>query len=309
MAYASAYGNTATLAHAIALGLTKGGVAVDSINCESAQPEQIRAALEKADGFIIGSPTIGGHAPTPIHTALGIVLSMPEGNKLAGVFGSYGWSGEAFDLIEGKLRDAGYRIGFETLKVKFKPTDADLKFCEEIGTDFAQALKKARNQRLPQQPATLVEQAMGRVVGSLCVLSAKQGDISTGMMCSWVSQATFNPPGLTVAIAKDRDVESLMHSGGKFVLNILSENNYQDYVRHFRKTFAPGEKRFNSFPTETASNGCIILTDALAYLECSVNQRMECGDHWVIYATIDDGKLLKPNAVTAVNHRKSGSYY
>lgn len=128
----------------MALGLTKGGVAVQSINCEFATPDEIKTAVEQSDGFVIGSPTIGGHAPTPIHTALGIVLTVGDSSKLAGVFGSYGWSGEAFDLIEGKLRDAGYRFGFETLKVKFKPDDVTLKFCEEVGTDFAQSLRKAK---------------------------------------------------------------------------------------------------------------------------------------------------------------------
>ncbi|MEY3222973.1 MAG: hypothetical protein RLZZ203_1829, partial [Cyanobacteriota bacterium] len=32
-----------------------------------------------------------------------------------------------------------------------------------------------------------------------------------------------------------------------------------------------------------------MLTDACAYLECLVQQRLECGDHWVIYATVDNG--------------------
>ncbi|MDF5733214.1 MAG: diflavin flavoprotein [Rhizonema sp. PD38] len=307
--YASAYGNTATLAQAIALGLTKGGVAVESINCEFAQPEEIRAAVEKSEGFIIGTPTIGANAPTPIHTALGIVLSGSDNNKVAGVFGSYGWSGEAIDLVENKLRDSGYRFGFETLRVNFKPTDVVLKQCEETGTDFAQALKKAKKLRVPQTAATPIEQAVGRIVGSVCVLTAKLGEVSTGMLGAWVSQATFNPPGLTVAIAKDRAIESLMYPGGKFALNILSENNYQDYTRHFRKSFLPGEDRFASFHTVVAENGCIILSDALAYLECSVNKRMECGDHWVVYATVDNGKLLEADGVTAIHHRKSGNHY
>ncbi|BAY48582.1 flavin reductase domain-containing protein [Scytonema sp. HK-05] len=307
--YASAYGNTATLAQAIALGLTKGGVAVESINCEFAQPEEIKAAVEKADGFIIGSPTIGGNAPTPIHTALGIVLSISDNSKLAGVFGSYGWSGEAFDLIEGKLRDAGYRFGFDSMKVKFKPSDVLLKQCEETGTDFAQTLRKAKKLRLAQPAATPVEQAVGRIVGSVCVVTAKLGEVSTGMMGSWISQATFNPPGLTVAIAKDRAIDTLMYPGGKFVLNILPEGNQQEYMKHFRKSFAPGEERFAGFPTDVADNGCIVLTDASAYLECSVNKRMECGDHWVVYATVDNGKLLKPDAVTAIHHRKTGNHY
>ncbi|QSJ15044.1 diflavin flavoprotein [Nostoc sp. UHCC 0702] len=307
--YASAYGNTATLAQAIALGLTKGGVAVQSINCEFATPDEIQTAVEKSDGFLIGSPTIGGHAPTPIHTALGIVLKVGDNNKVAGVFGSYGWSGEAFDLIEGKLRDAGYRFGFETLKVKFKPDDVTLKFCEEVGTDFAQGLKKARKVRVPQQSATPTEQAVGRIVGSVCVITAKQGDVSTGMLGAWVSQATFNPPGLTVAIAKDRAIESLMYPGGKFALNILAEGNHSEYMKHFRKSFAPGEDRFANFSTTIADNGCTVLTDALAYVECSVSQRMECGDHWVVYATVDNGKLIQPDAVTAINHRKTGTHY
>ncbi len=307
--YASAYGNTATLAQAIALGLTKGGVAVESINCEFAQPDEILAAVEKSDGFIIGTPTIGANAPTPIHTALGIVLSSSDNNKVAGVFGSYGWSGEAIDLVENKLRDAGYRFGFETLRVNFKPTDVVLKQCEETGTDFAQALKKAKKLRLPQTAATPIEQAVGRIVGSVCVLTAKLGEVSTGMLGAWVSQATFNPPGLTVAIAKDRAIESLMYPGGKFVLNVLSETNYQEYTKYFRKSFLPGEDRFANFPTVLADNGCIILTEALSYLECSVNKRLECGDHWVVYATVDNGKLLQADGVTAVHHRKSGNHY
>ncbi|MCC5655544.1 diflavin flavoprotein [Nostoc sp. XA010] len=307
--YASAYGNTATLAQAIARGITKAGVAVESINCEFTEPEEIRAAVEKADGFIIGSPTLGGHAPTPVQTALGIVLSTATNNKLAGVFGSFGWSGEAVDLIEGKLKDAGYRFGFDTIRVKFKPDDATLQLCEEAGTDFAQALKKARKVRAPSQPATNVEQAVGRIVGSLCVLTAKEGDRSSAMLASWVSQASFSPPGLTIAVAKERAVETLTHTGNKFVLNILKEGNHLGLMKHFLKPFGPGQDRFADVAAEEAENGSPILTDALAYLECSVQNRMESGDHWLVYATVENGKLLDTDGVTAVHHRKSATHY
>ncbi|MBG1242727.1 diflavin flavoprotein [Nostoc sp. NZL] len=307
--YASAYGNTATLAQAIARGITKAGVAVESINCEFTEPEEIRAAVEKAGGFIIGSPTLGGHAPTPVQTALGIVLSTATNNKLAGVFGSFGWSGEAVDLIEGKLKDAGYRFGFDTIRVKFKPDDATLQLCEEAGTDFAQALKKARKVRSPSQPATTVEQAVGRIVGSLCVLTAKEGDRSSAMLASWVAQASFNPPGLTIAVAKERAVETLTHTGNKFVLNILKEGNHLGLMKHFLKPFGPGQDRFADVAAEEAENGSPILTDALAYLECSVKNRMESGDHWLVYATVENGKVLNQDGATAVHHRKSGTHY
>ncbi len=307
--YASAYGNTATLAQAIARGITKAGVAVESINCEFTEPEEIRAAVEKAGGFIIGSPTLGGHAPTPVQTALGIVLSTATNNKLAGAFGSFGWSGEAVDLIESKLKDAGYRFGFDTIRVKFKPDDATLQLCEEAGTDFAQALKKARKVRSPSQPATTVEQAVGRIVGSLCVLTAKEGDRSSAMLASWVSQASFSPPGLTIAVAKDRAVETLTHTGNKFVLNILKEGNHLGLMKHFLKPFGPGQDRFADVAAEETESGSPILTDALAYLECSVQNRMESGDHWLVYATVESGKLLDNDGVTAVHHRKSATHY
>lgn len=307
--YASAYGNTATLAQAIARGITKAGVAVESINCEFTEPEDIRVAVEKSAGFVIGSPTLSGHAPTPVQTALGIVLSTATNNKLAGVFGSFGWSGEAVDLIEGKLKDAGYRFGFDTIRVKFKPDDATLQLCEEAGTDFAQALKKTRKVRSPSQPATSVEQAVGRIVGSLCVLTAKEGDRSSAMLASWVSQASFSPPGLTIAVAKDRAVETLTHTGNKFVLNILKEGNHLGLMKHFLKPFGPGQDRFADVNTEETENGSPILTDALAYLECSVQNRMESGDHWLVYATVESGKLLNQDGVTAVHHRKSATHY
>jgi flavorubredoxin/flavin reductase (DIM6/NTAB) family NADH-FMN oxidoreductase RutF len=314
--YASAYGSTATIAQAIAQGITKAGVRVEIINCETATPDELRAIAGKCDGFIIGSPTLGGHTPTPIQTALGIVLSVIPKDKLAGVFGSFGWSGEAIDLIEGKLKDAGYSFGFDPIRVKFSPTDVTLKTCEEAGTDFAQSLKKAkkRSERkagtgMEDAQIAATEQAVGRILGSLSVLTAKKGDIIGAMLASWVSQATFTPPGLTISVAKDRAIEALTHTGDTFVLNVLAEGKDRAIQKHFLKPFGPGEDRFQDINTQEADNGSPILQDALAYLECRVANRMECGDHWVVYAIVEKGQLLDQSNRTAVHYRKTGSRY
>jgi flavorubredoxin/flavin reductase (DIM6/NTAB) family NADH-FMN oxidoreductase RutF len=304
--FASAYGNTTTIANALARGITKAGVSVELINCESAEPEEIKAAIEKSSGFLIGSPTLGGHLPTQVQTALGIVLSTATKSYQAGVFGSYGWSGEAVDIISGKLKDAGYTLAFEPIRIKFTPTEATLRVCEETGTDFAQALKRAKKVRTTLNPGSTVEQAVGRIVGSLCVLTVKRGEISTAMLASWVSQATFNPPGITVAVAKDRAIESYLYEGDRFVLNILEQG--KQVRKHFMKKFAPGEDRFIDVQSEETIGG-LILSEGLAYLECRVAQRMECGDHWLIYAIIENGKLLQSNGLTAVHHRKTASNY
>ncbi|ELR99121.1 diflavin flavoprotein [Gloeocapsa sp. PCC 73106] len=312
--YASAYGNTATLAQAIALGITKAGVRVESLNAEIASPEDIKTAVTQAEGFIFGSPTLGGHPPTQIQTALGITLATASKNKLTGVFGSYGWSGEAIDILEGKLRDGGYRFGIDTIRVKFKPTEVVLKSCEEAGTDFAQALKKQLKASKPKPSvnaslADRTQQALGRVVGSLCVVTTVNGEVKGGMLASWVSQATFNPPGLTIAVAKERAIESLLYSGSVFVLNVLEQGKHLGLMKHFLKPFAPGEDRFEGVDMAIAPNGCPILQDALAYVECTVSQRLECGDHWLIYAIAQTGKVFNTEGLTAVHHRQSGNHY
>ncbi|MEA5508181.1 diflavin flavoprotein [Crocosphaera sp. UHCC 0190] len=311
--YASAYGNTAVLGQAIASGITKAGVRVDSINAEAAEPDEIKEAIRQCSGFIFGSPTLGGHAPTQIQTALGITLANADKTKLAGVFGSYGWSGEAIDLLEGKIRDGGYQFGFDPIRVKFTPTEGTLKTCEEAGTDFAQTIKKAQKSRKPkssvnESQTARTEQALGRIVGSLCIVTCQQGEVNGAMLASWVSQATFNPPGFTVAVAKERAIESLLHKGSSFVLNILKEGNHLGLMKQFLKPFSPGEDRFAGVKIETAENGSPILQDALAYLECTVGDRMECGDHWVIYGVAKKGKVLE-EGVTAVHYRKSGNHY
>jgi flavorubredoxin/flavin reductase (DIM6/NTAB) family NADH-FMN oxidoreductase RutF len=313
--YASAYGNTATLAQAIARGITKSGIRVESINCEVATPDEVQVAVEKADGFIIGSPTLGGHAPTQVMTALGVVMASATKLKLAGVFGSYGWSGEAIDLLESKLKDAGFQFGFEPIRVKFKPTAATLQSCEEAGTDFAQSLKKAKKTRQSRQKVSLESQvdptvqAVGRIVGSLCIVTARQDDVRSAMLADWVAQATFNPPGLTLAVAKDRAIESLLYRGSSFILNILGEGKHLGLMKHFLKPFSPGEDRFVGVEIQTAQNGCPILQDAVAYLECTVENRMDCGDHWLVYAVVETGAVNDPDRLTAIHHRKSGNHY
>ena len=315
--YASAYGNTATLASAIAHGLVQSGVDVESINCELAEPEEIASAIKVCDGFIIGSPTLAGHAPTQIQTALGIVLANAAKTKLTGVFGSYGWGGEAIALLENKLRDAHYSFGFESIRVRFSPNATVLKQCIQAGEEFAQKLKKNKRFRIPRQAITetqinRTEQAVGRIVGSLCVLTTCRNNQHLGILTSWVSQATFNPPGVMIALATatteglatEQNIDLISNLGDKFVLNILNEGG------NVRRNFATCSSNcFDNLNTKTATNGCLIIEEALAYLECTVKSHLPSGDHTLIYAVVEQGEVAESGGITAIQHRKSGSHY
>ena len=318
--YASAYGNTASIGDALAKGITNTSVEVESINCEFSSNDDLIESIKNADGYLLGSPTLGGHAPTPIVSALGSILSEGDRGKPIGIFGSFGWSGEALDLLESKLKDGGFKLSFDPIKVKFSPNKPKIKEIEEIGTHFGRKILKKTRQKIRKSDTGMISsktnptfQALGRVVGSLCVLTASKGigkdNIKSGMLASWVSQASFLPPGLSVAVAKDRAVESLLQKGDYFALNILSEKQFKEPLKRFTKPFAPGENRFSGLDTEKTPNGQIIIPESLAWLEACVKEKMECGDHWVIYAEVKYGSVLKKDDLTAVHHRKSGSNY
>ena len=45
------------------------------------------------------------------------------------------------------------------------------------------------------------------------------------MLASWVQQAGFDPPAITVAIKKGRYVVDWINDGAPFVVNVLSDEN------------------------------------------------------------------------------------
>ena len=86
-------------------------------------------------------------------------------------------------------------------------------------------------------------------------MTAAQGTATSAMVASWVAQASFEPLGFTVAIAKDRAIESLMQVGDKFVLNCLPEEGFEPIMKHFLIRFPPaptGSRAWSGRPRRAA---------------------------------------------------------
>ena len=82
---------------------------------------------------------------------------------------------------------------------------------EEAGTRLAQILtKKESIAKMKASMAPEVAKSLARVSGGLYVITAANKSARGAMLASWVAQASFEPLGLTVAVAKDRAIESLM---------------------------------------------------------------------------------------------------
>ncbi|MDF5728796.1 MAG: flavin reductase, partial [Rhizonema sp. PD38] len=307
--YMSDYGFSDRLSQAIAHGITKTGVAVEMMDLRSADPQEVKELVSIASGLVIGTPPIPGAIATPAQTALNTILAATNPKQYVGIFESGYQDSESVYPLVSKFRDLGTYPAFPPILVKETPTEATYQLCEEAGTDLGQWLSRERSIKQIKALDNNLEKALGRLSSGLYILTTSHGELRSAMVASWVAQASFKPLGLTVAVAKDRAIESMLHVGDRFVLNILEEGNSQSLMKHFLKRFSPGADRFEGVRTYLATNGCPILVDTLAYMECEVSRRVECGDHWLIYSTVFVGRISKPDASPAVHHRQVGNHY
>ncbi len=156
-------------------------------------------------------------------------------------------------------------------------------------------------------PHKALAAALGRVASGIFVLTARQGEQTTGMLASWVQQCSFVPPLVSAAVQQGREILDWLGLGAPFTLNILDDTQ-TDMIAHFGKGFKPGEPAFNGLDVRPADGGGLVLTDALAYLECRVVARYATGDHHLLVAEVVRGEMLGEGH-PMVHVRKSGTHY
>ena len=310
--YLSQYGFCDRLSQAIAHGIGKTEAQVQLVDLRATDAQELTALISEAKAVVV--PTWPANADAELQSSIGTLLAALNGKQLVGVYDAFGGDDEPIDSVAGQLRSQGQKEAFSPLRIRQLPSGGDYQRCEESGTDLGQLLTRDKTIAAMKSLDGDLDKALGRLSGGLYVVTASQGDGESlrrsAMVASWVSQASFSPPGITVAVAKDRAIEALMQVGDKFVLNILREDNHQQLLRHFLKRFPPGADRFAGINVlEAEAEGGPVLGDALAYLGCRVEQRMEGPDHWVIYAVVEQGNVADANAMTAVHHRKVGNHY
>ncbi len=138
--YLSAHGNTGRMAEAVAEGVRGAGGEALLARWSEKTEDEIVAVYQRSDALAIGTPTINRDVPFPMWKTLSLMsLSALPRKKIAGYFGSYGWSGEAAKLVEGRLGGIGYKLPHESVRCRFTPTEDDLGKCRELGKALVEA--------------------------------------------------------------------------------------------------------------------------------------------------------------------------
>src|SRR5689334_19879486 len=94
-----------------------------------------------------------------------------------------------------------------------------------------------------------VAAVLGKVPSGLFILTVRHGDQETGMLASWVMQAGFEPPMVSVAVKQGRYVGEWLTAGTPFVLNALGET-HKSLLSHFGRGFEPAEAAFSGLKVE-----------------------------------------------------------
>jgi flavorubredoxin len=138
VAYDTMYGMTAKCLDAIVKGVGEVGGTVLSFNLSKDTAVDALTALVEAPALIIGSPTYEHEIFPKVVDFLNLLKTKKFSNRCAGIFGSFGWSGEAMQKLSGELTKLDFELVGEPLSVFGSPTEEDLEKARQLGKAVAE---------------------------------------------------------------------------------------------------------------------------------------------------------------------------
>ena len=138
--YSTMWHSTEKMAVAIADGIRASGAGVQLMSLEAHTRSDVAAEVMCAGAFVVGSPTLNNQMYPAVADMLCYIRGLRPKNVLAAGFGSFGWSGEAVAQIYEQFAAMKLEPAAEGLKIKYVPTDADLKNCFDYGMKIGEKI-------------------------------------------------------------------------------------------------------------------------------------------------------------------------
>ncbi len=126
--YDTMWNGTARIARAVADGIKKRNpqTRIKMMKVSESDKNDIVTEVFKSRAIAVGSPTVNRGILTSIAAILEEIRGLGFKGKKAAAFGSYGWSGESPSMISNMLREAGFDMSGEPLKIKWNPDSGQL---------------------------------------------------------------------------------------------------------------------------------------------------------------------------------------
>lgn len=133
--------------------------------------------------------------------------------------------------------------------------------------------------------------AFSNMTYGIYVLTVKYDDIFNGMIASWVTQISYKPPLILVAVHPNRYSHSLIEKSNAFVLHVLDKSQ-KDMLKRFKG--ADSGKKFTGIYWETKKTGAPILKDCMAWFELKVKERHAPGNHTLFIGEVINSGFNSP---------------
>ena len=131
------------------------------------------------------------------------------------------------------------------------------------------------------------KKALRMIPYGLFILTSKNGDDVASGTVNWVTQSSFKPPLVSVAIKADSHPYGVVKASGTFALNVLGTDQ-QDVAQAFFMTVTPEGNKLGPVTFHPGSTGSPIINESPAYWECRVVEVAEHGDHHVFIGEVVD---------------------
>jgi flavin reductase (DIM6/NTAB) family NADH-FMN oxidoreductase RutF len=111
---------------------------------------------------------------------------------------------------------------------------------------------------------------------------------------SWVTQASFEPRLVAVAMRKGAAICEAVRASGRFALHVVGADQ-PDFARAFFRVTQSAEGEIAGFRFTLSAQGAPVFDAAPAWLECEVvEETNQAGDHAIFLARLIAGGVKTP---------------
>jgi flavin reductase (DIM6/NTAB) family NADH-FMN oxidoreductase RutF len=130
--------------------------------------------------------------------------------------------------------------------------------------------------------------AMRQLTGGVSVITAGRGKDISGMTVTSVSSLSVDPPSLIVSLNRESSSWPLVKRYGFFGVNILTSDQIDIAERFTGRGGLKGADRFTGARWTTRASGVPLLADALAAIDCEVEDVVERHSHVIVIGRVLD---------------------
>lgn len=122
------------------------------------------------------------------------------------------------------------------------------------------------------------------------LVTAQANEHRGGLIATFVNQASIVPdlPRMLVGLSRQHQTWELIERSNAFVLHLLSERHL-DWIWRFGLESGRGRDKLHGLPVRQARTGSPILEDAIGWLDCRVESRLDSGDRTIYLAEVVQG--------------------